>query len=147
MALCYGTPRKQIQPRPASWSPLAYILQGCSFWDLFSYSSAFLQRWWKVGMKLGDANIMGGASFFAGKAFSDTATETLARLFPSCVLSALCGVSHRSRHGTYCSLVPTDYACLPPRCELDGGRCSVPFPLLCHLCRYRQLSYYTHDLT
>lgn len=40
-------------------------------------------------MKLGDENIMGGTSFFAGKAFSDTTTETLARLFPSYVSSQL----------------------------------------------------------
>lgn len=41
------------------------------------------------GMKLGDENIMGGTCFFGGKAFSDTTTETLARLVPSCVSSQL----------------------------------------------------------
>ena len=40
-------------------------------------------------MKLGDENIMGGTSFFGGKPFSDTTTETLAHLFPSCVSSQL----------------------------------------------------------
>ena len=95
-------------------------------------------------MKLGDENIMGGTSFFGGKPFSDTTTETLAHLFPSCVLSALCTISC---HSTYCSLVIIDYVCLPLDFELDGGRCSVPFSLLCHLCQYRQLSYYTYDLT
>ena len=39
-------------------------------------------------MKLGDKNIMGGISF-GGKPFSDTTTETLAHLFPSCVSSQL----------------------------------------------------------
>lgn len=107
--------------------------------DLFSYSSAFPQRWWRVGMKLGDENIMGGTSFFAGKAFSDT-TRDLGSSPPFlCVLSALCRVSC---HSTCCSLVLVDYVCLPLDCELDGGRCSVPFSLLCHLCQYRQLSLY-----
>ena len=92
-----GSKYSLVQPRGLLWL-IAY--KDAASGDLFIYSSAFPQRWWKVGMKLGDANIMGGTSFFAGKAFSDTATETLACLFPSCVLSALCGVSRRSHHGT-----------------------------------------------